>query len=74
MAIRGTIKPVKTIPIRKTGHHKPKDDPHYPAAVERAKETARQLRAAGIIDPEGRRVRKDLPSDMQEGQDRDFGG
>ena len=45
-----------------------------PAAVERAKEAARQLQEKGIIDAEGRRVRKDLPSDMREGQDRDFGG
>ena len=74
MVVRGTIEAVKTIPIRKTGHQMPKDDPHYPAAVERAKEAARRLRAAAIIDAEGRRIRKDLPPDMQESQDRDFGG
>jgi hypothetical protein len=34
----------------------------------------RRLQEAGIIDAEGRRIRKDLPPDMQEGQDRDFGG
>jgi hypothetical protein len=68
------MKPVKTIPNRRTERQMPKDDPHYGAAVERAKEAARRLRAAGIIDAEGRRIRKDLPSDMQEGQDRDFGG
>jgi hypothetical protein len=42
--------------------------------VERAKDAARRLQEAGIIDAQGRRIRKDLPSDMQEGQDRDFGG
>lgn len=65
---------MKTIPIPGTTHQKPKEDPHYPAAVERAKEAARRLREAGIIDAEGRRIRKDLPPDMQEDQDRDFGG
>jgi hypothetical protein len=33
-----------------------------------------RLRESGIIDAEGRRIRKDLPADMQEGQDRDYGG
>jgi hypothetical protein len=68
------MKTVKTIPIPRTGDPKPKEDPHYPAAVERAKEAARRLREAGIIDAEGRRIRNDLPPDMNEGQDRDFGG
>jgi hypothetical protein len=65
---------VKTIPIPKKRNQKPKEDPHYSAAVERTKEAARRLREAGIIDAEGRRIRKDLPADMREGQDRDFGG
>jgi hypothetical protein len=51
-----------------------KPDPHYPAAVERAKEAARRLQEAGIVDAAGRRIRKDLPADMREGQDHDFGG
>ena len=74
IAIRARIKTVKTIPIPKTRSQKRKEDPHYPAAVERAEEAARRLREAGIIDAEGRRINKDLPPDMQEGQDRDFGG
>ena len=53
---------------------KAKPDPYYPAAVEHAREAARRLQEAGIIDAEGRRIRKDLPPDMREGQDRDFGG
>jgi len=68
------MKSVKTIPLRETRKQKPKEDPHYPEAVERAKEAVRRLQEAGIIDAEGRRIRKDLPADMQEGQDRDFGG
>ena len=74
MAIRARIRTVKTIAIPRARNQKPKEDPHYPAAVERAKEAARRLQQAGIIDAEGRRIRKDLPPDMQEGKDRDFGG
>ena len=49
-------------------------DPHYPAAVERVKLAVRELQEKGIIDPQGRRIRKELPPDMQEDADRDFGG
>lgn len=73
-ACRVKIETVKTIPIPGTRNQRPKEDPHYPAAVKRAKEAARRLQDAGIIDAEGRRIRKDLPADMQEGPDRDFGG
>jgi hypothetical protein len=65
---------VKTIPVPKASNQKPKADPHYPAAVRRAKEVVRRLRQSGIIDAEGRRIRKDLPADMQKGADRDYGG
>jgi hypothetical protein len=65
---------MKTTPIRRTKSRQPKKDPHYPAAVERAKDAARKLQDAGIIDAEGRRIRKDLPTDMREDRDRDFGG
>ena len=60
---------MKTIPTRRT-----KKDPYHPAAVERAKGAARRLQEAGIIDGEGRRIRKDLPPDMRDDRDRDFGG
>ena len=65
---------MKTIPIQKVKQQKPTDDPHHAAAVERGKAAVRKLQEQGIIDAEGRRIRKDLPPDMQEGQDRDFGG
>lgn len=65
---------MKASPISRTKARKPKADPYYPAAVERAKEAARRLQQAGITDAEGRRIRKDRPTDMREGQDRDFGG
>ena len=53
---------------------KQKPDPYYAAAVQNTKEAARRLLEAGIVDAEGRRIRKDLPPDMREGSDRDFGG
>jgi hypothetical protein len=49
-------------------------DPHYPAAVERVQVAVRELQEKGIIDPQGRRIRKELPPDMREDSDRDFGG
>lgn len=65
---------LKTLSVPSKRKQKPKSDPHYPAAVERAKDAARRLQQAGIIDAEGHRMRKNLPPDMREGQDRDFGG
>ena len=56
------------------GDSERKLDPYYEAAVHNAKEAARRLFEAGIIDAEGNRIRKDLPPDMREGSDRDFGG
>ncbi|MEX2300014.1 MAG: hypothetical protein WD733_03695 [Bryobacterales bacterium] len=70
----GRMDIVKTIPNPRPRNRKAKEDPHYPAAVERAKQAARRLQEAGIIDAEGRRIRKDLPLDMQEDEERDFGG
>jgi hypothetical protein len=68
------MKTVETAKVPRTKTRKPKTDPYYPAAVERAKEAARRLKKAGVIDAQGRRIRQDLPPDMQEGQDSDFGG
>jgi len=34
----------------------------------------RELKERGIVDENGNRVRTDLPEDMKEGADRDFGG
>lgn len=65
---------LKTPSVSSRRKQKPKPDPHYPGAVERAKDAARRLQQAGVIDAQGRRIRKDLPLDMREGQDRDFGG
>jgi hypothetical protein len=70
----GRIRLVERIPLPISGSQKPKEDPHYPAAVKRAREAARRLQEAGIIDAEGRRIREDLAADMREGQDRDLAG
>jgi hypothetical protein len=65
---------VKTIPIPQVRNPKPTKDPHHAAAVERGKAAVRELQQQGIIDNRGRRIRTDLPADMQAGKDHDFGG
>ena len=67
------MKAVATVEIPKA-NQTPTADPHYPAAVERVKAAVRELQEKGIIDHRGRRIRQDLPPDMQEDADRDFGG
>jgi len=65
---------VKTIPLPKCMNQKPMEDPHHAAAVERGKAAVGKLQQQGIIDSQGCRIRTNLPADMQEGKDRDFGG
>jgi hypothetical protein len=65
---------VKTIPLPKAKNQKSVADPHHAAAVKRGKAAVRKLQEQGIIDSQGHRIRTDLPADMQEGKDRDFGG
>jgi hypothetical protein len=52
----------------------PRTDPHLQGAGERVKAAAEELERLGIADKTGKRVRTDLPADMREGSDRDFGG
>jgi len=73
IAQQGKMKGVAIIEAPKT-NQTPTEDPQYPAAVERVKAAARELQDSGIVDSEGRRIRKDLPLDMQDSEDRDFGG
>jgi len=49
-------------------------DRHRQAAGERVKAAAEELERRGITRKDGTRIRTDLPEDMQEGADRDFGG
>ena len=51
-----------------------KPDPLLKAAAERVKAAAEELERRGIADHNGKRIRKDLPEDMRDGADRDFGG
>jgi hypothetical protein len=65
---------MKAIPIPHVRNQKTAKDPHHAAAVERGKAAVRKLQEQGIIDSQGRRIRTDLPADMQSGNDHDFGG
>jgi hypothetical protein len=51
----------------------PKVDPHLQGAGERVS-AAPELERLGIADGDGRRTRADIPEDMQELVNRDFGG
>jgi hypothetical protein len=53
---------------------RPKADPHLQAAGERVKAAAEELERLRIADGAGKRVYTDLPTDMRDGVDRDFGG
>jgi len=68
------MRQVKTISIPAARNQQPTRDPHHPDAVERGRAAVRKLQDQGIIDKNGRRIRTDLPTDMQEDKDRDFGG
>jgi len=65
---------MKTLPIPIAKDKPRTEDPHHAAGVERGKAAVRRLQELGIIDAQGNRIRTDLPADMQEGSDRDFGG
>jgi hypothetical protein len=51
-----------------------KIDPYLFGAGERVREAAAELERLGIANPDGTRIRKDLPKDMEPEADRDFGG
>jgi hypothetical protein len=40
----------------------------------RIRRSCERLIALGIVDKDGKRIKKELPADMQPGADRDFGG
>ena len=52
----------------------PKTDPYLQGAGERVRAAAEELERLGIADKNGKRLRTDLPRDMREEADRDFGG
>ena len=52
----------------------PTFDPYFEAAVGRTRKAVDDLVVRGLTDQAGNRIRTDLPEDMKEGADRDFGG
>ena len=50
------------------------DDQVITAGLERVRAEGDELRRRGILDAHGNVVLKELPADMKEGVDRDFGG
>lgn len=46
----------------------------FDAGMERVRAEGDELRRKGILDSEGNLLMKELPADMKEGADRDFGG
>ena len=58
----------------RTGEVAPTIDPYLAEAAVRCRAAADELERLGITDRNGNRLRTDLPEDMREGADRDFGG
>jgi hypothetical protein len=50
------------------------DDQVITAGLERVRAEGDELRRRGILDARGNVLLKELPADMKEGADRDFGG
>jgi len=50
------------------------DDQVIAAGLDRVRAEGDELRRRGILDSEGRLLLTDLPADMQEHAERDFGG
>ena len=46
----------------------------FAAGLERVRAEGDELRRKGLLDSEGHVLLKELPADMKEGADRDFGG
>ena len=44
------------------------------AGMERVRAEIKELQQKGLLDAQGKPVLKELPRDMQEGAERDFGG
>lgn len=49
-------------------------DQMFAAGLERVKAEGDELRRKKLLDSQGNLVVRELPADMQEGADRDFGG
>jgi hypothetical protein len=49
-------------------------DQMFTTGLERVKAEGDELQRKGLLDSQGNLLVKELPADMQEGADRDFGG
>ena len=49
-------------------------DQMFSIGLERVRAEGDELRRKGLLDSEGKVLLKELPADMKEGADRDFGG
>ena len=65
---------IKTTGIPHIENPSPSVDPYLKQAGVNIRAAVADLMARGIIDAEGNRIRQDLPADMREGSDCDFGG
>ncbi len=65
---------VKRVGIPHIENPSPSFNPYLEQAGKNIKAAVADLRARGIIDAEGNLLRQDLPPDMREDADRDFGG
>ncbi len=50
------------------------DDQMFAAGMKRVRAEGEELRRRGLMDENGKMPIKDLPADMKEGSERDFGG
>lgn len=50
------------------------DDQVISAGLDRVRAEGDDLRREGLLDKDGKLLAQDLPADMREGLDRDFGG
>jgi hypothetical protein len=62
------------VQLKRSAYGVASHDPYLAAAGARAKAAAQELEALGITDSHGNRFKTDLPEDMGEEADRDFGG
>ena len=65
---------VKRVGIPHIENPSPSYDPLLEGAGERIRAAVADLMARGIIDAKGNCIRQDLPPDMREDSERDFGG
>ena len=65
---------IKTTGIPHIENPSPSVDPYLKQAGVNIRAAVADLMARGIIDAQGRCIRQDLPPDMREDSDRDFGG